>query len=152
MKRFMVLVFVLSACARQTSVTSSSGSIVDNAPGAPTPQAAVEKFLAAVRAQDLQAMATIWGTAKGPARDDSRLGRDELEKRELIMQCYLSHEKYRILGETRGTQDKGFRVSLSSGPITRETTFTVVSGPSSRWYVENADLQPLTDLCRNAPR
>ena len=63
--------------------------------GAPAPRTAIEQFLAAVRAQDLQAMSVIWGSEKGPARD--LIERRELEKRELIMQCMLAHERFRIL-------------------------------------------------------
>src|SRR5579883_1210574 len=37
--------------------------------GAPSARGAVERFLAAVRAQDLQAMSVVWGTKNGPSRD-----------------------------------------------------------------------------------
>src|ERR687885_2406127 len=52
--------------------TTSTGAVA-TAPrgsrvGADSPRDAVEDFLKAVRAQDLQAMAAVWGTQKGPAR------------------------------------------------------------------------------------
>jgi len=50
----------------------------------------VDQFLAAVKAQDLQAMSVVWGTSKGPARD--QLERSELEKREIIMQGCYDHD------------------------------------------------------------
>ena len=38
--------------------------------GAPTARAAVEDFLNAVKAQDIQAMSVIFGTKNGPSRDN----------------------------------------------------------------------------------
>src|SRR4051812_22244397 len=66
-------------------------------PGAPTPQLAVEHFLAAAKAQNLQSLAMAWGTDKGPARDV--VDKTQIEKRELIMMCYLNHDTFRIRGE-----------------------------------------------------
>lgn len=118
--------------------------------GAVTSKLAVEQFLAAARAQDMQAFSAIWGTEKGPARDV--VARDQLEKRELIFMCYLSHDKFEIGTDVavKPTQH-AVQVLLTHGPITRETKMTVVQGPSERWYVQNADLQPLQDLCSQHP-
>jgi hypothetical protein len=115
--------------------------------GAPTPRTAVDGFLHAVKAQDLQAMSTVWGNKKGPARD--AIERNELEKRELIMQCYLGHERYDIVNESPGEAGRRlFRVALTKGRLTRETKFTTIEGPSGRWYVEDVDLAPTVDLCK----
>ena len=87
MKRSIIaFVMVLAACGPKTT-----GPLT----GAPAPRTALEQFLAAVRAQDLQAMSIIWGSEKGPARD--LIERRELEKRELVMQCMLSDDRFRIL-------------------------------------------------------
>jgi hypothetical protein len=115
--------------------------------GAPS---AVESFLSAVRAQDLQAMSVIWGNSKGPARDV--VDRDQLEKRELIMQCYLGHDSFNVLSDTRTKGDEHVvQVTLTKGKVTRETSFTAVQGPSDRWYVLRADLEPVKDLCAKSP-
>jgi hypothetical protein len=119
--------------------------------GASSPRAAVDGFLGAVKAQDLQAMSTVWGNVKGPARD--AIERAELEKRELIMQCYLNHDSYRIVSEAPGEASRRvFRVALtrktSRGPLTRETKFTTLEGPGARWYVEDVELAPAADLCK----
>jgi hypothetical protein len=140
-RKLVLALLVFAAC--RTSATPKGPM-----PGAPAPRAAVESFLSAVRAQDLQAMSAVWGSTKGPARDiiDDRA---ELEKRELVMQCYLNHDRFRILGDVPG--DNGgrvFRVELTKGNLTRATTFTTVPGPSERWYVLEADLNPVKDLCR----
>ncbi|MGH7663058.1 MAG: hypothetical protein ACRENI_01985 [Gemmatimonadaceae bacterium] len=118
--------------------------------GAPTPRAAVERFLAAVRAQDLQAMSVIWGTRDGPARDEFE--RSQLEKRELIMMCFFDHESYRIVTEAPGQAgSRVLQVELTKGPYRVATNFYAVPGPSDRWYVENADLEPVEALCKEPP-
>lgn len=144
MKRFVAIGLLALAAACHPS---SRGPLT----GAPTPRTAVEQFLGAVRAQDLQAMSTVWGTSKGPARD--QMQRDQLEKRELLMMCYLTHDRYQVLGEVpTETSHRTLRVELTRGTTSRVTTFITVPGPSDRWYVESADLKPVEDLCRNRPQ
>jgi hypothetical protein len=115
-------------------------------PGAPTPQLAVEHFLAAAKAQNLQSLAMAWGTDKGPARDV--VDKSQIEKRELIMMCYLNHDTFRIRGEGPGQEGRrSYTVDLERGGMVRTTTLTTVEGPAQRYYVEQAALEPLTDLC-----
>lgn len=144
MKVFAILLVALCAgCA--SAATTSNGQLT----GAATPQLAVSKFLASARAQDLQAMSVYWGTEHGPARDV--VPRDQLEKRELIMQCYLTHDKFSITSDTPGQHgSRLMEVSLSKGQMTRHTTITVVRGPSDRWYVSDLELEPLKDLCASS--
>lgn len=142
MKRLVILLLALAACTH--AAPPSAG--MPQSPGEVSARKAVETFLGAVRAQDLQAMSLIWGTEKGPARDV--VDRAQLEKRELIMQCYLGHDKFQILSDTPQRPDLHvLHVSLTKGTITRETTFTAVRGPRDRWYVQEAALEPVRDLC-----
>jgi hypothetical protein len=136
-----VTLLMLAACAPPRPGVQQAG--------AKSPKAAVESFLAAVRAQDLQAMAAVWGTDKGPARD--AMAPDRLEKSELIMMCYFNHDKFRIGRESVREGKQLYAVDLSKGPLNRTTTFYTVKGPSSRWFVENADIAPVQDFCRQAP-
>lgn len=108
------------------------------------------RFLAAVHAQDLQAMGAVWGTARGPARDE--IPRAELEKREIILQCYFDHDSARLLG-TGPVQNarRAVRAELTRGGKTRITTFYTVAGPGGRWYVENMDIAAVRDFCGTAP-
>ena len=62
--------------------------------GATSSAAAVEQFLSAAKAQDLQAMSAVWGNAVSPMRE--RVDRQELERRLLIMTCHLRHDTSRI--------------------------------------------------------
>jgi hypothetical protein len=119
-----------------------------DATGAPTPALAVERFLGSAKAQDLQAMSTFWGSARGAARDVT--DRSQLERRELIMMCYLTHDTYKVQSEGPAQGGKrAYVVELRRGTIARSTTVITVLGPASRWYVEDVKLEPLTDLCQN---
>ena len=91
-------------------------------------------------------MALVWGTHDGPARDV--VDHSQLEKREMIMQCYVSHDTFSVLSEVQG--EKGARilsVSLSKGQLARQSKFTAVQAHDERWYIEDIQLEPLKDLC-----
>ena len=104
MKKLLLAFLVLSACSRSTTTTNTGAvpapSSGPQLVGASSPRMAVEQFLTAVRAQDIQAMSVVFGTTRGPSRDN--MEREQLEKRLIILQCYFMHDKYRILGETPG--------------------------------------------------
>lgn len=91
-------------------------------------------------------MSLVWGGSTGPARDI--VPRTQLEKRELIMQCYLTHDTYAINSDVPGQNSaRLFTVTLTKGKLSLQTTITTVPGPDSRWYVQDVQLQPLQPLC-----
>jgi len=136
----LILPLVLLACGRNPR----PGEALT---GAPAPRLAVEQFLAAVKAQDLQAMSVVWGTSKGPARD--QLDRTELEKREIIMQGCYDHDRFRILEETPAPDGERFvKVEIVRSGKTATPTFAMVKGPSDRWYVRDAGITAMRDFCR----
>lgn len=146
-----------SACARQVVSTQTSlpGAAVPSAGGAPSTvggvsgRSTVEAFLTAVNAQDLQAMSGLWGNANGLARD--QLKREELEKRLIIMQCLMQHDKAVFPEERPRLQTGGrqvFIVTLTKGTNTANTAITAVPGPGGRWLVEDVDVTKLRDFCR----
>ncbi len=164
MKKFLLALCVLTACTHATTTTTAAGPIApvpgktpapapapvrsgDRLTGAATPKAAVTAFLDAVKAEDIQAMSVIFGTNRGPSRDN--MDRDELEKRLVILQCYFTHDKFRILDETVG--EGGHRVvtaELTRGSNTRTPKFYVIGGPSNRYYVDNMEIAAVRDFCR----
>lgn len=94
-------------------------------------------------------MSTVFGTNKGPAR--ATMERTELEKREIILQCYFNNDTSRIVGESAGTQGhREIRVELKKGNLTRLTTFYTIRGPGDRWYVDNMDIAAVRDFCGNS--
>jgi len=161
-KKSIVLLFVLAACAPKVTTSTTTAPVGAPAPAAvPAPAApvsnltggasarlAVEQFLNAVRAQDIQAMSVIFGTKNGPSRDN--MNREELEKRLVILQCYFNHDKFRILSESPG--ESGHRVievELTRQGNLRTPNFYVVQGPQSRWYIDNMEIAAVRDFCRN---
>lgn len=121
-------------------------------PGAESPSAAIQQFLDGAKRKDLPAMAAVWGTERGPASQS--MGRQELERRELIMMQCLGHEK--VVVGTSGPGEGGrlkVSVTLTAGARSASPMFTVVKGPKNRWFVENMDIDHLRDqgFCASAP-
>lgn len=115
-------------------------------PGAATPSQAAAEFMNAVKAQDLQAMATVWGTSQGPARD--QMDRTTLEQRLIIMQGCYDHDRYQILGESQGQDgERLVRVQVTRGARSRTANFAVAPGPSNRWFVRDADFDAMREFC-----
>jgi hypothetical protein len=145
----------LAACASspQSAEPTPAGGApqpVSGQAGATSPRAAVEWFLETIERQDIQATALIWGTNKGAARD--QMTREYQEKAIIIMQCYLAHDRYTILNDSPGENEKRiFQVQLTNGSRTAQTPFVAVEGPNDRWYVESAELEPVKEFCRNPP-
>jgi len=142
--RIFAGLFLLTACSSATQGGYNNGQLT----GGASAQLAVDQFLGAVKTRDLQAMSTVFGTDKGPARET--MDRTELEKREVILTCYFTNDSYRILVERSGSGDhREVSVELRKGNITRQTTFYAIQGPGGRWYVENEDIAAVRDFCGN---
>ena len=133
---------VLAACGSKRTGTP----VPAGASGATSPRTATEAFLAAAKAQDLQALSLIWGSQAGPAR--ATMPREELERREVVMLCHMRHDTHEILeeGALLGRQRR-LVVELTQGKITRRTTIVAEPTSSGAWYVLSVDLEPLQDLC-----
>ncbi|MDP1891009.1 MAG: hypothetical protein Q8K55_08970 [Gemmatimonadaceae bacterium] len=112
--------------------------------GAESPNAAIQQFLAATRRKDLTAMASVWGTEKGPA--SKNMSQQELERRELIMIQCLPHDQA-TLGAPAPSEAGRLRipVDLTLLALKAKPVFTVVRGPKDRWYVENFEIDQLRD-------
>jgi len=149
MKKLLLAFVVVGAVACHTAPPSTT-STIDNSPGARTSIAAVDRFFAAVHAQDLQAMSLVWGTSKGAARDNMERG--ELEKREVILQCYFNYDTFRVASESPTSETRRMvRVELQRNGKTRNPVVYTVMGPGGRWYVENLDIAAVKDFCAMAP-
>ena len=148
-----VIIAAVFCCACQSAPSTSSRTSTAPSPavsgsqtGGADAMAAIRGFLTAAKQQDIQSLGVFWGDKDGPARD--RMERTEAEKRELIMVCYLKHDRYDIAGDAPnpgGT--RAVVVNLTLGPLTRSANFQVTQGPGSRWYVTDVDLKALQDFC-----
>jgi hypothetical protein len=148
----LAIALVLGAACRSASPQSEPAVRPAGAPfasgsgGATSPRAAVAAFMAAAKNEDLQAMALVWGTAAGPARN--LIPREELEKRELIMICFLRHDSYQMISDGGSTAgQRRIEVAVEQGTLRRATAFTVVPGADGRWYVQTFDMEPLREIC-----
>ncbi|MHB8840051.1 MAG: hypothetical protein ACYC7F_14000 [Gemmatimonadaceae bacterium] len=132
----LLLLPVLAAC--HTLPGGGAGT------GAASPNAAIQQFLAAARSKDLKAMASVWGTEKGPA--SRTMDQRELERRELIMIQCLSHEQATLGAPTPGEAGR-LRIPVTLTLLTLKATpaFTVVRGPADRWYVWDLEIDQLRD-------
>lgn len=142
-KLAIVVLLVVAGCRRQAAVTSAAAA---NAPGAADAREAVQKFMASAKAQDIQAMSLIWGSAAGPARNTMK--QEELEQREIyIMRC-LRHDTYSILGEVPvAGGERVFTVEVRRANLTATTEFTATRGPENRWYLRTLELPKLNPIC-----
>ena len=143
MRKLMLgLLLATAACSRSTAVEDPAAGV---RPAGPRP--ALDAFLAAVRNQDLQAMAGAWGDKDGSVRESNKIPREDVERRELIMMCYLKHDRYRVLGDQPAAGgERVMQVQLTKGTLSRTTNFFLVNA-GERWYVRTADLEPVRDLC-----
>jgi hypothetical protein len=152
MKKLAIALVLAAVACRGTAnqpapaVRPAGAPFAAGSGGATSPRAAVASFLAAARNEDLQAMASVWGTASGPARNT--IPREELEKRELIMMCYLRHDRYNLIADTESTAgQRRIEAQLEKGTLSRTTAFTVVPAPDGRWYVQAFEMEALRDFC-----
>jgi hypothetical protein len=134
-KRIALLLVLAAACK---TVVVSDASLN----GAATPRASVDRFLAAARTQDIQALGADFGDDKGALRDHA--DRATTERRLLIMLQCLRHDKAVISEPARGEGGRQlFTVDFAQERLTATSKFTVVRGPSGRWYVESFEIVPL---------
>ena len=146
--RKLLLVVVLAGVACQTrTVETRAPSPATAASTASGPKPALDAFLSAIRAQDLQALAVAWGDKAGPVRDTKVFSREEMEQRELILIRCFKHDRARVLGESQAPGgERRFEVELVRGTVTRVADFFTVQGPD-RWYVRSANMDAVKDLC-----
>lgn len=140
MKKLIGLMLLLGACHRSATMQAPA----PGAPGAATPRDAVTAFMAGVKAGDLQAISAVWGTPAGSIRND--IPEPELSKREIYIISCTKHDKFKINSEATGQAGRRvLAVDITRGALTRSTSFTAVTGPENRWYVEKVDISPALD-------
>jgi hypothetical protein len=118
------------------------------------PDAAVVSFLGAVRAEDLDTMGQLWGTAGGPA--STRMDREELEQRLTIMKVYLEHEEYSIIPGMRDPTielrqgERLVTVRLTRRGCTPTVPFTVTPYQAG-WLIRDVKLEAAGNPARTCP-
>ena len=153
-KLAIVVLLVVSACRRQAVVstaptqTPATPSPTANLDGGANPREALQKFFAAAKAQDIQAMSSIWGTKDGPARSGKMMPVEQMEQRLIIMARCLRHDSYTIRGETPVVGgERQLTAELRFGRAVASEDFIVTPGPASRWFVRIFDVSKLNAIC-----
>ena len=124
---------VLAACG------SGSGGTAAVHP-ANTASAAVENFMKAVSDSNLAVMAGLWGTSKGSAARTRQP--PDYQRRIVVMQTYLSHDDFRILGDVpEGSEARHtVQVQIRRGACTWTIPFLVLQLADGSWIVNQMDL------------
>jgi hypothetical protein len=132
----IAFVLVLAAAACQTvPVSTTSAPTGVAATGGASPRDAVDRFLAAARAQDIQALGAMFGNDQGPLRDHA--DRRMIERQLMIQLQCLRHDKAVVSAPSHGSGGTQiFTVDMTQGALTASPHFTVIRGPENRWYVE----------------
>lgn len=150
MRKLLIgMLVALGACTTRTTTVPAAPAPAPatTTAGQQTPRQALATFLAAANATDLQAMSGVWGDKDGSVRASGKMGREEIEKREIIMMCYLKHDRYRVVSDVPAVNDERLLgVELTKGSLSRTANFNMASD-GTRWYVRSADLEALRDLC-----
>jgi hypothetical protein len=147
-KLLLIGLLFAGACKTRTIEVPATAPAPVSAPAAAIgPRPALDAFLSAIRAQDLQALDLAWGDKTGPVRDTKAFSQAEREQRELILIRCFKHDRARVLGESPAAGgERNFQVELVRGTVTRVTDFMTVQGPD-RWYVRTANMDAVKDLC-----
>ncbi len=105
-----------------------------------TPSSAVTGFLQAVSDSNLNKMATLWGTAAGPAARTKQP--PDYERRVAVMQAYLRHDDSRIVSDTpeANATRHAVQAELRRSACTWTVPFTVIQLADKSWIVNAVDL------------
>jgi hypothetical protein len=123
---------------------SCSSQVSQRGPAPATPDATVVAFLSAVRDNDLQDMAGLWGNSRGLAAD--RMDSRALEQRLTITRIYLEHEAYAIVERptdamARAANDEQIVwVRLTRKGCTPVVPFTLARF-GDQWLIRNVDIE-----------
>lgn len=141
-----VLVF-LPACggsAARTSDASGSRS-ADAAPGL-APAMIIERFLRAANQNDLDTMASLFGTSDGSI--SRSWPRKEADERMFLLASLLRHTDYTIAAEriVPGRREEAtqidVRLVVATGPV--QVPFTMVRTRDRQWLIEQVGIERVT--------
>lgn len=105
----------------------------------PGPAAAFDQFMRAVADSNLNRMAELWGTAKGPASETHEP--PEYQRRIAITWAYLRNANSKVVAEVERTSDRSvLAVDMSRSNCTRRVAVTMVRTGNGQWLVNAMDL------------
>lgn len=138
-QRILSLAIAVLVVACGGATTSTAQSVAPQAGS----EAAVQGFLRAVADSNLDKMAQLWGTSKGPAASTHQP--TDYERRLVIMQAYLRGADFRIISNTEDESSKDRRVlqvEMARGGCSEIVPFTTTRAGRS-WLVTAIALDAL---------
>ena len=104
-----------------------------------TASGAVQGFMQAVADSNLAKMATLWGTASGPAAKTRQP--PDYERRIVIMQAYLRNQSFRVTSDVPESPNRrDVQVELKRQTCTWSVPFVAVKSGDGTWLVNQVDL------------
>jgi hypothetical protein len=140
---------LLAACgggARSAEPVQPSGSAA----------ATVKSFMQAVADSNVAKMASLWGTASGPASKTNQPA--DWQRRVAVMQVYLRNHSYRLTSDAPETDQSkhDVQVELKRETCTWSVPFVVIRLGDGSWLVNQVDLtaagNPARPCQEEAPR
>ncbi len=105
------------------------------------PDQTVEHFLAAVNASDLEGMARLWGTERGPESEVHKFSDTERLQRLTIMQHMLKSESHAITAtDATDPSKRVLTVSLTQNNRRFSVPFTLVASRAGDWLIREIGL------------
>jgi hypothetical protein len=128
-QRWCWTVFLLAGCGGGSTPVQPATSAA----------AAVRGFMQAVADSNVDKMASLWGTANGPA-SQTRQPQD-YERRVAIMQAYLRNDSFRVTSDIEQTPyRRSLQVELRRETCTWSVPFVSIKSTSGSWLVNQVDL------------
>ena len=136
---------LLLALSAATACTTSRSEVP--AGRSPGPALAVERFLQAANANELETMMELFGTSN---RTIEQLdGRSMAERRMHLLSSLLRHDDFAIRGQRsvpgRLYDAATVDVDLQKGARTLRVPFTVVRRSGGGWIIEQVDVEAITN-------
>lgn len=137
----LVLLLLLGACGRRVPPPR-------NGPGGPAAAVAVERFFELVRERDYVQMGWVFGTSGGAVIRQWPLA--EVEQRMYALASVLQHEGLTLGPESavpgRTGEAVRFATRIQHQGRSYDVPVVAVRGPDGRWYVEQVELQAVTNV------
>jgi len=128
----------LTACVKQETPVRTMGGV--------GPALVVEQFMRAANARDLQAMARLFGTSKGPVA--TLYPKTEVEQRMALFADELKHQDFEVTSEQsvpgRSDEARQLTVRIKKEDRNYSVPFTLVRYKDNGWLIEQFRLDVLT--------
>ena len=129
------------AIALLALTAACGGRRANMVPAPETPDQAVERFLTAVNATEIDQMADYWGDERGPESQTRRFPEAERRQRLQIMQRMLRSDNHMITGtDATDPSKRVITVAMTQGTRRFAVPFTVVPVRGGGWLIREIGL------------